>query len=173
MKSHAVLALTVLMMMVAQAAHAGHPKPQPKPAPAPVITMPEQDKQHLLHDTFVVVKTVREIPEAVRKQIIPDGKDVLNGMADPGQNYQTTDVLGRKLMPFRRLIFTATSQECCLIYYEFGGYASGQRAELFRLSGGQATRAWSGNLTGARQPLTLSHLRAEISKGNYYTLRRD
>lgn len=173
MKPRTIIDLIALMMMVSQAAHAGHPKPQPKPASAPAITMPEQDKQHLLHDTFAVVKSVREIPEPVRRQIIPDGKDVLDGMVDPGQSYQTTDVLGPKLLPFRRLIFAATSHGYGLVYYEFGGIFSGQKIEFFRLSAGQAFLAWSGSLTGARQSLTLSQLRAEISKGNYYTVRRD
>lgn len=170
MKSQTLFAIIALTMMTAQAAQAGHPKP--KPTPAPVITMPEQDKQHLLHDTFVVVKTVREIPDAVRKQIVPDGKDVLNGMANPGRAYETSDMVGFKPLPFRRLIFAAFSLDHCLVYYEFGGFASGQRVELFLLSDGQATEVWSGSLTGARQPLTLAQLRAEISKSNYYTLCR-
>ena len=170
MKPQTFLALIALAMMTTQAAQAGHSKP--KPTLAPVITMPEQDKQHLLQDTFVVVKTMREIPEGVRKQVIPNGKDVRSGMADPGQAYETSDMVGPKPLPFQRLIFAATSQGYCLVYYEFGGYGLGQQVELFHLSGGQATEVWSGSLTGARQLLTLAQLRAQISKGNYYTLRR-
>ncbi len=172
MRQQTVLVLIASATMTAQVAHA---KPQPKPVATPAAiparhTLSEQDKQHLLHDDFAIVKTVREIPEPVRKQLIPDGKDVLNGMVDPGQAYQTTDVLGPKLRPFRRLIFAGISQGYCLVYCEFGGYASGQRAELFQLSGGQATRVWSGILTGTRQPLTLSQLRVEISGGKYHDM---
>lgn len=170
-KQRNVLALVGLALITGTAAYAGHPKPQPKSAPTPVIVLSEQDKQHLLQDIFTVVKNVRETPEPVRKQLIPDGKEVLSGMADPGQAFQTTDVVGPKPLPFRRLIFAATSPGYCLVYYEFGGYASGQRVDLFRLFGGQADHVWSGSLTGTRQSLTLPGLRAEISRGKYYSLR--
>ena len=172
MKQRVVFVLVSLALISGPTAHARHSKGQPKPTPAPIVTLSEQDKQHLLQDTFTVVKTVREIPEPVLKQLVPDGKNVLNGMAEPNQPFQITDVLGPKPLPFRRLIFAATSPGYCLVYYEYGGYGYGQTVELFRLSDGQASRVWAGSPTETRRLLSLPELRTEISRGRYYNERR-
>ena len=173
MKQRTALALIALMIMTAQPTHAKHLKPHPKPAPASTITLSEQDKQHLLRDAFTVVKTVREVPEPVRKHLLGKSKDLLDGMADFGQPFQTTDVVGPKPLPFHRLIFAATSPGYCLVYYEYGGYGYGQEIELFRLSGGQAVRVWAGSLTETRRLLSLPEVRTEISKGRYSDERRE
>lgn len=104
MKPQTLLALIALTMMTAQAAQADHPKPQQKSASAPVATLSRYDKRHLLRDAFTVVRTVQKIPEQVQKQLFHGGKDSLNGMVDPGHEYQATDVIGPKVLPYRRLI---------------------------------------------------------------------
>jgi hypothetical protein len=166
MKQRTVLALVGLAFLSGSAAHAGHPKPQLKSAP--IATLSRQDKRHLLHDTFAVVRTVWEIPKPVQKQLFHDGKDGLNGMVDPGQEYQATDVID-KILPYRRLIFAAISQGYCLVYYESGGW---QSVDLFRFSSGQAKRTWAGNLVWAHyRPLTLTELRTQIKIGQYHSVR--
>ena len=159
--------LASLALLSAPVAHAKHFKPYPKPAPAFTITLSEQDKLHLLRDAFTVVKTVWEVPEPVHKQLLGKSKDLLDGMADFGQPFQTTDMVGPKPLPFRRLVFAATSQGYCLVYYEYGGYGYGQEIELVRLFGGQVVRAWAGSLTETRRLLNLPEVRTEISKGRY------
>lgn len=171
MKPRTAFVLAILALWSAPAAHAKHSKAQPKPAPA--ITLSEQDKQHLLHDALTVVRTVREIPEPVRKQLLGNSKAPLDGMADFGKPFQMTDVVGRNPPPFRRLIFAATSQGYCLVYYEFGGYGYGQMVTLFRLSGDQAERAWTAQMNDARRLLSLPELRDKISVGRYLNVRQE
>jgi len=167
-----VLALIGLAFMSGPAAHAGHPRPQPKSTPAPVVTLSEQDKQHLLYDTFTIVGTVREIPEPARARLLGSSALTLSGMADSGQPFQATDVVGPKPAPFYRLVFSAASQGYCLVYYEHGGIAHSHKVDFFRLSGGRADHIWGADLTGVNSPLTLAQLRTEIRLGRYDTVHR-
>ena len=170
MKQRTVLNLVVLVLISATAAHAGHSKPQPKSTPAPIATLSKHDKRHLLRDAFTPVRTVQEIPEQVQKQLFHGGKDSLNGMVDPGQEYQATDVFGPKILPYRRLIYAAISQGYCLVYYQ--SMNSGQRVDLFRSSGGRISRAWAAELMWEHyRPLSFTELRAQIKMGRYVSLR--
>ncbi len=171
MKHLVVLALAGLAIMTAQAAHAGHPKPQLKPMPAH-SPLSQQEKQHLLYDTFTIVRTVRQIPAPARARLLGSSTLTLSGMADFGQPFQATDVVGPKPAPFYRLIFSATSQGYCLVYYEHGGIAHSHKVDFFRLSGGRADRLWGADLTGVNDPLTLAQLRTEIRLGRYDTVHR-
>lgn len=165
-KQCTVFAVVVLALIVDTTAYARHPKPQP--TVAPITTLSMHDKRHLLRDNFSVVRTVQQIPEPVQKQLFHGSKDGLNGMVNPGQEYQATDIIPPKPLPYRRLIFAAISQGYCLVYYEY----SGQRIDLFRFSGGQTRRAWAGSLMWARyRPLTLTELRTQIKMGRYYSVR--
>jgi len=163
-----VLALIGLAFMSGPAAHAGHSKPQPKPAPIAILS--KHDKRHLLRDAFAVVRTVQQIPEPVQKQLFHGGKDSLNGMVDPGREYLATDVI-EKILPYRRLIFAAISQEYCLVYYE--SINSEQRVDLFRFASGRTSRAWAGVLMWEHyhRPLSLTELRTQIKMGRYVSVR--
>lgn len=170
MKPQMVLALVALTIMAAQAVHAGRRNPRLKPASAPITTLSEHDKRHLFRDAFTVVRTVQGIPEQVQRQLFHGDKDSLNGMVDPGQEYQATDVFGPKVLPYRRLIYAAVSRGCCLVYYQ--SINSGQRVDVFRSSGGRVSRAWAGELMWEQyRPLTLTELRAQIKMGRYVSVR--
>ncbi len=51
-------------------------------------------------------------------------------IAEPGAEYQTTDVIGSEL-PIRRLVTAGCSQDHCLVYYERGGIAHTWQLALF------------------------------------------
>ena len=128
-----------------------------------------EDKKHLLEDNFVLVKTVAAIPAVVQKKILGNGGR--ESMADAGQPYQVTDVLGPKPLPFRRLIFAGTSPGYCVVYYECGGIGTHQEVSLYCVSFGKAVLAWRADLQDDRSLLTLPELRSVIDKGKFYSLQ--
>ena len=82
------------------------------------------NKKHLLNDNFVIVNIVQALPLPVQRKLL--GSDTEAGMANPGQPYSITDVVGPNPLPFRRLIFAGTASGYCFVYYEYGGFATGQ-----------------------------------------------
>jgi len=67
-------------------------------------------------------------------------------MADPGQTYQSTDVIVQENLPIRRLAFVATSREFCAIHYEVGGIASRRIVLIFQTAPDSAHLIWGGIL---------------------------
>lgn len=137
----------------------GHVKPDSQIDAATPLSA--ADKKHLLEDNFIVVKTVAAIPLVVQKKIL--GTGVRDGMADAGQPYEPSDMVGPKPLPFRRLIFAGTSLGYCVVYNEYGGYGTGQEVSLYRLLPGQAVLAWRGHLRDQGRYLTLVQLQSAVA----------
>ncbi len=109
------------------------------------------DKQHVLQDNFVLVKTVQALPKAVQHGLL--GADIRSGMADAGQPFEISDMVGPKPLPFRRLIYAGVSSSYCFVYNEYGGYGYGTQAAVYRLTGGRATLIWRAGLQNYNRPL--------------------
>ena len=168
----AISASVSLVLLSSVIVHAKHRNEQTKAAPAVVTSLSAEDKCHLLQDTFSLLGTVREIPEPVQRLLLPDRKQPLNGMADPGREYQESDLIGPSPLPFRRLVFAATSPGYCLVYNEQGGIGYWQRVSLYRLNGGRASLVWETSLLPERHLLNFAELRARICNGKYDELKR-
>ena len=122
------------------------------------------DKQHILQDNFVLIRTVHAMPTAVQTTLL--GSHGRGDMADAGQPFAITDVVGPKPLPFRRLIFAALSLKYCLVYNEYGGIAYGTQVSLYQLSGTDAILVWQAYvLQGGRKVFDLQQLRDAIDKG--------
>lgn len=67
--------------------------------------------------------------------------DEFGGIADPGQQFNTTDVIDRRL-PTRQLIVAAVSEKYCTVSYWRGGYTFGLQTTIFELSDGKVKRKW-------------------------------
>ena len=124
------------------------------------------DKKHLLEDKFVVAKTVAAMPLPVQKKIL--GTDTRSGMADAGQPYEISDMVGPKPLPFRRLVFVGTSPGYCVVYDEYGGVGTGQEVSLYRLSPGRAVLVWQANLRDQSRYLTLAQLQSAVAASKLY-----
>ncbi len=127
------------------------------------------DKKHLLDDNFVLVKTVAAMPLPVQKKIL--GTGIREGMADVGQPYETSDMVGSKPLPFQRLIYTGTAPGYCFVYRECGGFGTRQEVSLYHLSPGQAVLVWQADLQDDKKLLSLPELRSVIDKGKFYSIR--
>lgn len=176
MEPQTAFTLIGLTIAISQSAHAGPPAPQPKPAH---LTLSQQDKQHLFYDTFTLARTVRQIPEPVQARLLAAPIRKRRDMADFGQHFDASDVVGNRPPVFYRLIFSATSPEYCLVYYEHGGIAHSHKVDFFRLSGGKVVHLWGADLQGLPSkggwtidPTTLAQLRTEIRHGHYDTAHR-
>ena len=165
-KRHIALSLASLILFLPAAVHAKRPKAQPKIVLVADRPLAPEDKHHLLHDTFTIVKTVREVPQPVQKLLITDTKNPLNGMANAGQDFNRIDVINGEL-PMRRLVLAAVNAHYCLVYSEQGGFGYGQRVTLFHLQNGRATMRWDAGrggyfLSTEESLLTFPELRAAL-----------
>jgi len=84
-------------------------------------------------EVFHEVKQVSRLPGVVL--------DKIGGIADPGQPYNSTDVVDPKL-PMRRLIVGAVSENYCIVSYWRGGIALRLETSVFELSAGKVKRIW-------------------------------
>jgi len=90
-------------------------------------------RAHVKNERFQLVTSVRGLPLGVR-----DALQALFGtpeldIAEPGAEFQATDVFGNPPLPIRRLIAAGCSPDFhCLVYYERGGIAHTWQVALFR-----------------------------------------
>ena len=112
-------------------------------AAAPVVLSPGL-RVHVKDERFGIVTSIRGLPLGVR-----DGLQTLFGsqaldIAEPGAEFQVTDVIVDPQLPIRRLVAAGCSTDHCLVYYERGGIAHTWQAALFHWTT-QATRfEWGG-----------------------------
>jgi hypothetical protein len=101
------------------------------------------DRDHLLRaDSFSAFHSVGSIPPAVRAAFAQGVRDPSFEMASAGEAFQETDVLVKKRLPWRRLLFGALSSDHCLLHYEKGGRGHSYHVALFELSGHDARLVW-------------------------------
>lgn len=84
-------------------------------------------------EVFHKVERASRLPSAVL--------DKLGGIADPGQPYNTTDVVDTKL-PMRQLVVAAVSENYCIVTYWHGGIALRLETRIYELSAGRVKRIW-------------------------------
>jgi hypothetical protein len=95
---------------------------------------------HLQKERFDVVTSVRGLPLGVREALQALFKTPSLDIAEPGAEFQSTDVMVTPKLPSRRLVAAGCSGDHhCLVYYERGGFAHTWHAALFQWSP-EATR---------------------------------
>ena len=138
----------------------------PKEAEKSIYELYAVDKRHVLQDHFVIVRTMRAIPQTVLHSLV--GSDPYYRMADPGQPIERVGDTSNHL-PSTRLVFAGLSPGYCLVYNEdHNTDKAGTEVFLYRLSAGQARLVWQGELTDSTGKLSLPELRSEIRKGRYF-----
>ena len=89
-------------------------------------------RAHVQGERFQVVTSIRGLPLGVR-----DGLQTLFGsgaldIAEPGAEFQVTDVVVNPKLPIRRLVAAGCSRDHhCLVYYERGGTKHTWHVALF------------------------------------------
>jgi hypothetical protein len=98
--------------------------------------------------TFVAVKSVAGLPESARLGLARlFGSDSLE-MADPGAEFQATDVITKPNLPARRLGVAGCSPRHCIVYYERGGIAHTWSVVILQVPRSPAALLWGGSAPG-------------------------
>ncbi len=115
---------------------------------APPGALSEALRAHLKNERLEIVTSIRGLPLGVR-----DGLQALFGsqaldIAEPGAEFQVTDVVGTPKLPLRRLVAAGCSTDHCLVYYERGGVAHTWHVALFHWTPAATRFEWGGTAPG-------------------------
>ena len=130
---------------------------------APPTALSAALRAHVKDERFEIVTSIRGLPLGVR-----DGLQALFGgqaldIAEPGADFQVTDVVGTPKRPVRRLVAAGCSTDHCLVYYERGGIAHTWHVALFHWTP-EATRfEWGGAAPGGFA--TIDDVRSAVLSG--------
>ena len=101
-------------------------------------------RAHVKDERFQIVTSVRGLPLGVRDSLQTlFGSQTLD-IADPGAEFQVTDVIVNPNLPHRRLVAAGCSIEYCLVYYERGGRAHTWYVTLFHWTPAATRFEWGG-----------------------------
>ena len=120
-------------------------------------------REHLRADTLAPVMHVVDLPKLVQDALKANFSNPKLDMADPGQEFQATDVIMNANLPTRRLISAGCSSDHCLIHYEQGGIAHFYRVLLVSVSKTAAKVDWNG-MCGGPMP-NLAEVQAQVVSG--------
>ena len=117
----------------------------PAPAPAPLST---ELRAQVQDGRFGLVTSVRGLPLGVR-----DAMQALFGIggleiAEPGAEYQQTDVITKPGLYIRRMVAAGCTMRYCLVYYERGGFAHTWHVVLFHWTPDATRFEWGGAAPG-------------------------
>jgi len=120
-------------------------------------------RTHLQDERFEIVTSIRGLPLGVR-----DGLETLFGsgsldIAEPGTDFQATDVVADAKLPIRRLVAAGCSYDHCLVYYERGGVAHTWHVALFHWTPAATRFEWGGIARGGLS--TIQDVRKTILSG--------
>ena len=126
------------------------------------VALPGELRAHVQDERFGIVTSIRGLPLGVR-----DGLQTLFGsqaldIAEPGAEFQVTDVVNSKL-PIRRLVAAGCSYDHCLVYYERGGIAHTWRVALFHWTPDATRFEWGGTAPGGL--VTIDDVRSAVLSG--------
>src|ERR1700687_305596 len=127
--------------------------------------MSQSAREQFLQGDFSLIKDVRALPAPVLQAFTePKGGSRVT-MANPGKDFQATDVILDSSLPFRRLIFAGVSGDKCFVHYEQGGRGHSYVLALFNVPSKDDMRpVWRGHCPA--RAATLEELRAWFVKGS-------
>jgi len=111
-------------------------------------------RAHVKDERFGIVTSIRGLPLGVRGAL----QTLFGGsldIAEPGADFQATDVVTDPKLPIRRLVAAGCSSDHCLVYYERGGVARTWQVALFHWTPQETRVEW-----GAAAPAGLTTIGA-------------
>jgi hypothetical protein len=129
----------------------------------PPVPLSRELRAHVQDEQFEIVTSIRGLPLGVRA-----GLQTLFGsqgldIAEPGAEFQVTDVLVNSNLPIRRLVAAGCSYDHCLVYYERGGIAHTWRVALFHWTPDATRFEWGSTAPGGLA--TIDDVRSAILSG--------
>ena len=132
--------LVAVALNLGPAALAGQKDPAALPRPL---------RAHVESERFQTVTSVRGLPLGVREAMQSLFGTPSLQMAEPGAEFQATDVMMKPGLPSRRLVTAGCSTDHCLVYYERGGFAHTWHVALFHWTPELTRFEWGGAAPGA------------------------
>lgn len=118
-------------------------------------------RQFLAGD-FLIIRDVRYLPLGVRQLFTEVGGTRVT-MANPGEEFEATDVITDPSLPRKRLIFAGVSGRKCFVHYEQGGLGLSFLLALFEVnSQSQVNPLWLGHCGPAKN---FDDLRLQVIRG--------
>jgi hypothetical protein len=148
--------LCLLAVSVCLAGVAGSQTPS-----SPTLT-PTQ-RAHLKDERFQLVTSVRGLPLGVREALQALFGTGSLDIAEPGAEFQATDVVVNPRLPRRRLVAAGCSSDHCVVHYERGGIARTRYVTLFHWTPAETRFEWGG--TAPRSLATIADVRSAILSG--------
>jgi hypothetical protein len=126
------------------------------------VALPAPLRSHLRGEKFVAVSGVAALPADVRDGLQALWQSSNFEMAEPGTEFQATDVILKPNLPIRRLDLAGCSVDHCIIYYERGGIAHTYTVVLFRTKS-PVRFEWGG--AAPRDLVDLAQVKAAVLNG--------
>ncbi len=125
--------------------------------------LPGTLRNYVRDGRFGIVTSIRGLPLGVRHELQTlFGSQTLD-IAEPGAQFQATNVIANPKLPIRRLVAAGCTIEYCLVYYERGGSAHTWHVMLFHWTP-EATRfEWGGAAPGGLK--TIDDVRKAVLSG--------
>jgi hypothetical protein len=127
-------------------------------------------RAHVQGERLGIVSSIRGLPLGVRDELQALFGSRTLDIAEPGAEFQTTDVVTNGKLPIRRLVAAGCSYDHCLVYYERGGFAHTWHAALFhwtpaetRLEAGGIAPGGLKTIEGVRKALLSGAITGPVS----------
>jgi len=112
---------------------------------------------------FGIVTSVRGLPLGVREGLQTLWGSRTLDIAEPGAEYQATDVIVKPGLPIRRMVAAGCTIEYCLVYYERGGIAHTWHVVLYHWTPAATRFEWGGAAPGGLK--TIDDVRKAVLSG--------
>jgi hypothetical protein len=120
---------------------------------APSGALSEALRAHLKGERLQIVESIRGLPLGVRDALqMLWGTSTLD-IAEPGAEFQVTDVVSTRVLPIRRLVAAGCSTDHCLVYYERGGIAHTWHVALFHWTPAATRFEWGAAAPGGMKTI--------------------
>jgi hypothetical protein len=130
---------------------------------APAATLSPAQRTVVQKERFAIVTSIRGLPLGVRSALQTlFGSDALD-IAEPGAEFQVSEVNATSNLPMRRLVAAGCSYEYCLVYYERGGKVRTFRVALFHWTPDATRFEWGGTAPGGLK--TIEGVRRAVLSG--------
>jgi hypothetical protein len=110
----------------------------------PPLALSAALRAHVKDERFQIVTSIRGLPLGVRDELQTLFRSQTLDIAEPGAEFQVTDVIVNPNLPHRRLVAAGCSIEYCLVYYERGGIAHTWHVALFHWTPAATRFEWGG-----------------------------
>jgi hypothetical protein len=130
---------------------------------APPAALSGELRAHVQNERFQISTSIRGLPLGVRNELQAlFGSQTLD-IAEPGAEFQVSDVIVNPQLPIRRLVAAGCTIEYCLVYYERGGIVHTWHVALFHWTPAATRFEWGGSAPGGLA--TIDDVRGAVLSG--------